>query len=249
MTSLTRTKEDSNMPMVAFRIQRFNPAVDRRPHWIRYNVPLKPKISVLDALFEILEHQDATLGFRYSCRAEMCGSCAMVINGREKLACGTRLETMNAATITIEPLHSMPVIKDLVVDMAPFFSKYAAIQPSFVGNNSTTPAVISPTSEQRQHIDRQLNCISCGACFSACPVVATDPHYLGPAALNRAYTLVADERDSATESRLSTALDKDGVDCCRNLANCVEVCPVAIDPLFAIQELRKYALDPPQTDR
>jgi succinate dehydrogenase / fumarate reductase iron-sulfur subunit len=248
MKSRIPVKGQEIMQMVTFRIRRFNPVVDRRPQWVRYDVPMKPKMSVLDALFEILEHQDGTLGFRYSCRAEMCGSCGMVINGRERLACGTRLDTMGK-TVTVEPLHSMPVIKDLVVDMAPFFSKYAAIQPYFVGDGTAEPTVISPASGLRQNIDQQLNCITCGACFSACPIVAINPHYLGPAALNRAYTLIADVRDTAAESRLATASDEDGIYCCRNIANCVEVCPVGIEPLFAIQRLRKYTLVPPPEDK
>jgi succinate dehydrogenase / fumarate reductase iron-sulfur subunit len=241
MKSRSLTPGEATAQMVTLRIKRFNPAVERHPRWVRYAVLVKPKMSVLDALFEILEHQEGTLGFRYSCRAEMCGSCAIVINGRERLACGTRLNTLGK-TITVEPLRAMPIIKDLVVDMEPFFSKYAAIQPYFVGDGTTEPAVISPESRLRQGIDPQLDCITCGACFSACPIVATNPHYLGPAALNRAYTLVGDVRDTAANSRLATVTGEDGIYCCRNAASCIEVCPAGIEPLFSIQRLRKRAL-------
>lgn len=229
---------------VTFRIKRSSEKADGRPHWQSYVLTARPKMSVLDALFEIVEEQDGTLGFRYSCRAEMCGSCGMVIDGRERLACGTRLETLGRSVV-IEPLRNLPVIKDLVVDLAPFFEKYAAITPAFVGSDADAPAVIPPSSKTRTAIDPQLGCISCGACFSACPIVATNPRYLGPAALNRAFSLVADSRDTAAAERLTRVVDE-GIFTCRDVANCVEVCPVQIAPLAAIQRLRKRAIGGPR---
>ena len=225
---------------VTFRVKRFQPGVDARPHWERYDVAVEPKMSVLDALFAILERQDGTLGFRYSCRAAMCGSCAMVINGREGLACSTRLDGMGR-TVTVEPMRRQPVIKDLVVDMASFWEKYAAIKPYFVGGRYEEPAVIRPDSGEREIIDEQLDCITCGACYSACPIVAFNPHYLGPAALNRAYNLVADVRDTATEERLAAVCCSDGAFTCHNAFNCVEVCPQQLDPQRSIQLLRGRA--------
>jgi succinate dehydrogenase / fumarate reductase iron-sulfur subunit len=223
---------------VTFRIKRFQPEVDARPRWDRYAVAVGPKMSVLDALFEILERQDGTLAFRYSCRAAMCGSCAMVINGRDGLACSTRLDGMGR-TVTVEPMRRMPVIKDLVVDMAPFWQKYAAIKPYFVGGRHEEPAVIRPDSGEREIIDAQLDCITCGACYSACPIVAFNPNYVGPAALNRAYNLVADVRDMATDERLAAVCCSDGAFTCHNAFNCVEVCPQQLDPQRSIQLLRR----------
>ena len=238
------TTGEAQARAMTFRVRRFDPERDRKPRWTSYRVQVRPKMSVLDALFAILEEQDGTLGFRYSCRAEMCGSCAMVINGREGLACGTRLDHLRGKTVTVAPLRAMPVIKDLVTDMQPFFEKWAGVMPYFVSAGATEPAVIPPGSGRREIIDHQLSCITCGACVSACPIVATNPNYLGPAALNRAYTLVADRRDGAGEVRLEAVAGPDGIYCCRNVASCVDVCPMGIEPLVAIQRLRRRALAP-----
>jgi len=115
---------------ITLHIRRFSPGAE--PYWQAYAVPVTPKMSVLDALFDVLEQQDPTLSFRYSCRAQMCGSCAMRVNGRETLACGRRLEELEDA-VTVEPLRNLPVMKDLVVDMAPFFAGYGAVDPAFAG--------------------------------------------------------------------------------------------------------------------
>jgi succinate dehydrogenase/fumarate reductase iron-sulfur protein len=226
---------------VTVRVRRGS--ADDPQHWQAYNVAVTPKMSVLDALFDILEGQDPTLSFRYSCRAQMCGSCAMLIDGREALACGRRLETLGA-TVTVEPLRHLPLVKDLVVDMAPFFAGYAAVDPTFAGGGTDGPAVIPPSSGLRAAVDQHLGCISCGACYSACPIVGANPRYAGPAALNRVYTLVADVRDEATARRLALVSGADGIFSCRCAGNCVDVCPVNIAPMFAIQRLRRRAVQP-----
>lgn len=234
----TGTREGS---AVTVRVRRSE--ADRAPYWQSYTVAATPKMSVLDALFDILERQDPTLSFRYSCRAQMCGSCAMLIDGREGLACGRRLETLGP-TITVEPLRHLPLVKDLVVDMAPFFAAYGAVDPTFAGNGTGEPAVIAPASGLRAAVDQHLGCISCGACYSACPIVGANPRYAGPAALNRVYTLVADVRDDATARRLALVSGADGIFSCRCAGNCVDVCPVNIAPMFAIQRLRRRAAQP-----
>ena len=229
-----------------FRIKRFDPDADVRPSWRSFTVDIQPKMSVLDGLFWILEHLDGTLAFRYSCRAGMCGSCAMVINDREALACRLRLQRM-AARIHLQPLRSLPVIKDLVVDMAPFFAKYKAVDPFYIGEAPAmtdpiaAPAVVRVESGVRDLVDQQLGCISCGACYSACPVVALNPGYLGPAALNRAYVVSADVRQARGADRQVPAVGDDGVYACHDVGNCVTACPVGIDPLLSIQRLRKGA--------
>lgn len=225
---------------VRLRVRRLDPSRDRRPRWQQYETPARPKMSVLDALFAVLEQQDGSLAFRYSCRTQMCGSCAVVINGREGLACGARLDDL-PGTVTVEPLRHLPVIKDLVVDMAPFFAAYAAIAPSFHGDGSAEPAVLPPASGAREAVDEHLMCITCGACYSACPTVRRGG-YLGPAALNRAYTLIADVRDIDTEERLHTVAGAGGVFSCRNVGNCAAVCPLRLEPLRAIQRLRARML-------
>jgi succinate dehydrogenase/fumarate reductase iron-sulfur protein len=231
---------------VIFRIKRFDPESDRSAAWRDYVVDAQPKMSVLDGLFWILEHADGTLGFRYSCRAGMCGSCAMIINGREDLACRRRLDQLRTP-VHVEPLRSLSVIKDLVVDMTPFFAKYKAVDPFYVADDpamtapASPPAVVRPDSGVRDIVDQQLGCISCGACYSACPVVALNPAYLGPAALNRAYVLSADVRESRGEDRAALVLGEDGAFACHDVGNCVVACPVEIRPLLSIQLLRKRA--------
>lgn len=228
---------------VTLRIKRFGGELGSRSRWQRFELVARPKMSVLDALFAVLEEQDGTLGFRYSCRAEMCGSCGMVIDGRERLACGTRLETLGRS-VSVEPLRNLPVIKDLVVDLAPFFGQYRAVTPYFVGTGTADPAVIPPNSGIRRFVEPQLGCITCGACYSACPIVGANPRYLGPAALNRAFSLIADSRDSAGPARLARLVGDDGVYGCHDVGNCVAACPVQIEPLAAIQRLRKREFRP-----
>lgn len=229
-----------------FRVSRSEPSAGTRPSWRSYAVDAQPKMSVLDGLFWILEHLDGTLSFRYSCRAGMCGSCAMVVNGREVLACRLRLLHVRPP-VYVEPLRSLPVIKDLVVDMAPFFVKYRAVDPFFVAVDPAVtgrpgaPAVVRPDSGARDLVDQQLGCISCGACYSACPVVALHPGYLGPAALNRAYVLDADSREPAHDHRLAAISGDGGAYACHDVGNCVTACPVGINPLLSIQLLRKDA--------
>jgi succinate dehydrogenase/fumarate reductase iron-sulfur protein len=246
------------------RVRRFDPAAPaagsaadrsragggrsgRRPRWQAYRIEARPMMSVLDALFWILEHDDPTLAFRYSCRAGMCGSCAMVINGREGLACGLRLAHLRSP-VSVEPLRSLPVIKDLLVDLRPFFDKYRAVDPFYVGEASSLagpasePAVVPPEDPARDVVDRQIDCISCGACYSACPVVGLVPEFLGPAALNRAYAVAADPRDTAGSERLHRAWANAGAHACHSVGNCVSVCPVGVNPLLSIQLLRKGAV-------
>jgi succinate dehydrogenase/fumarate reductase iron-sulfur protein len=231
---------------VIVRVKRFDPAEASRPHWQAYTVEARPMMSVLDALFWILEHTDPTLAFRYSCRAGMCGSCAMVINGREGLACGRRLDGLRGP-LSVEPLRSLPVVKDLVVDLRPFFDKYRAVDPFYVGDTPSLdgpagePAVVPPGDPARSLVDRQIDCISCGACYSACPVVGLTPEFLGPAALNRAYAVIADARDTAAAERLARIAGDGGAYACRQVGNCVAACPVGVNPLLSIQMLRKAA--------
>lgn len=230
-------------PKKTLRIRRFEPGTDARPYWATYAVEAKPKLSVLDGLFAVLEQQDGNVGFRYSCRAGMCGSCAMRINGREGLACRIRLHELGDV-ITLEPLRSLPVIKDLLTDMSPFFEKYRRVEPFFVGalpsfsQEVPEPERVDPAQPLRKNVDRAIDCISCGACYSACPTVAANPSYLGPAALNRAFALAADERDRDS-ARPEIVSGPEGVYGCRSVGNCVSVCPAGVAPLAAIALLRR----------
>lgn len=196
--------------------------------------------TVLDALFYIQNELDPTVSFRCSCRVGMCGSCGMVINGKEGLACRTSLKPLGG-DVTLQPLRHVPVIKDLVVDMEGFFSKYRMIEPYLQPRSEIVAPIVAPLdSHIRQEIDLGLECISCGLCLSACDVVGMVPEFLGPAALNRAYNLIADVRDDKTEERLRVVgQSRAGVWQCHTHMSCVEVCPKNIAPTRAIAHLKR----------
>lgn len=160
---------------------------------------------VLDALVSAREHGDPALGFRYACRVGMCGSCAMIINGKEALACQTTIASLGTTTLTLEPLHALPVQHDLMVDMAPFFASIkrlgAALKPTAPGSRALRR--MPPADETRAAIEAQNGCITCGACYSACADDAVGGTYQGPAALNRVLMLTLDERDALGRDRLA----------------------------------------------
>lgn len=208
-----------------------------------FHIETKTKQTVLDALFFIQNELDSSLSFRCSCRVGMCGSCGMIINGREGLACRTSLNALGD-DVSVQPLRHIPVIKDLVVDMEGFFSKYRAIEPYLSPRGDVTePIIASPHSGIRKDIDLGLECISCGLCLSACDVVGMVPDFLGPAALNRAYNLVADVRDNRTDQRLSIVGKlRVGVWQCHTQMSCVEVCPKNIAPTRGIVNLKRILM-------
>lgn len=194
---------------------------------------------VVDALFALQHQVDPAFAFRVSCRAGICGSCAVRVNGRERLACQMPL-SLAGAEVTVEPLRHLPVLRDLVVDLDPFFAKYAAVHPEFRPRPLAGPTRL--TAAERGLVEQAINCISCGACYSTCDVAGLNPDFLGPVALTRAWALVADERDADPGSRMREAAGRNGAWRCHNLGNCVVVCPRGIAPLLAIQALRRRAL-------
>lgn len=203
-----------------------------------YAIGVPAEGMIIDALFAIQVEQDASLAFRVACRAGMCGSCALRVDGRERLACQTPL-ALCGDTIRIEPLRNLPVIRDLVADLDPFFEKYGRIHPEFRPHaNATEPARL--TAAERGIVDRTINCISCGACHSACDIVGLNPDFLGPAALARAWALVGDSRDRDPEGRLAAAAP--GIWRCHTMGSCTVVCPKAVAPTLAIQALRRRSL-------
>lgn len=226
---------------VTLRVFRYAPGSPERTR--EYRIEAREGMTVLDALVEIQRVQDPTLAFRYACRVGMCGSCAMVVNGRERWACRTLLASLRADTITVRPLYHFPLIRDLVVDMAPFAEKMRSARAVFVPREGTEGfAVIGGESRERREIDPALECIGCGACLSACTMVAHDPRFLGPAALNRAFTLMADSRDGGKAERWAPLLSEDALWRCHGQANCTEVCPMELSPTDSILRLRRRAL-------
>ncbi len=200
-------------------------------------------MTVLDALVEIQQTQDPTLAFRYACRVGMCGSCGMVVNGRERWACRTLLSTLGGSDVTVRPLYHFPLVRDLVVDMAPFVEKMKAVGAAFIPPAAAQDlAPIGSNSRERREIDPASQCIGCGACLSACTLAAYDPRFLGPAALNRAFTLMADSREGGKAQRRAVLLSEDALWRCHGQANCTEVCPVEISPTDSILRLRRRAV-------
>ena len=207
-----------------------------------FEVTAGPETTVLDALVETQRSRDSTLAFRYACRVGMCGSCAMVVNGRERWACRTRLAALDTGTVTVRPLYHLPLIRDLVVDMAPFHARMAAVGGA-LRPATTAPdyAIVSRDSRERREIDDAIECIGCAMCVSACTMVAHADGFPGPAALNRAFTLQLDHRDAAKEERWAALLGEDALSRCHGQGNCTEVCPMEIAPTTSILRLRRMA--------
>lgn len=202
--------------------------------------------TVLDALVHLRETRAPDLAFRYACRVGMCGSCAMVVDGRERWACRTRLLAVAGrdAAVTVRPLYHFPLIRDLVVDMAPFVARMKAAGAAFVPRDPGAQEVapIRSTRPERAVIDPAIECIGCGACVSACTMVRWDPRFPGPAALNRALTLVADSRDVGAAARWDALFGEDGVWRCHGQAQCTAVCPMELSPADSILRLRRKAV-------
>jgi fumarate reductase iron-sulfur subunit len=210
-----------------------------------YDVPEEERMTVLDGLLHIQRHLDRTLAFRFNCRAAMCGSCAVRVNGVERLACSTRLSAIPDAAVTVEPLRHLPIIADLMLDMEPFFEAWRAVRPAFAPASTASaakdaePARIAPDSPERRAIDRHRECISCGICYSSCDVVGLSPGFLGPAAMTRAFCLMHDSRGSGADARLNILDSERGCWRCHTHGSCANLCPKGIDPTLAIEEIKR----------
>lgn len=228
---------------VTLRIKRFNPEVDQRPHWETYPVDVEPTDRVLDALHQVKWHRDGTLSFRRSCAHGVCGSDAMVINGQNRLAC-VLLVGDAGDDITVEPIRGLPVIKDLVVDMEPFFEGYRSVRPVLVAPDEPGPRERIQSPEQRARFDDTTKCILCAACTTSCPVFWANDAYVGPAAIVNAHRFIFDSRDAAGAERLAILARRTGVYGCRTAFNCTDACPRGIRVTQAIQEVKRASLDP-----
>lgn len=199
-----------------------------------------PDTTLLDALVEIQRGQDHTLAFRYACRVGMCGSCAMVVNGRERWACRTRLAALGTEVVDVRPLYHFPLLRDLVVDMTPFTARMRAVGAALVPRpDARDYALVGRDSRERAEIDEAIECIGCGMCVSACTIVAHNPRFPGPAALNRAFTVQRDQRDGAAEARWGVLLGDDALARCHGQGNCTAVCPMGLSPATSIIRLRR----------
>jgi len=207
-----------------------------------FMVPRLDAQTVLDVVTHIQRRLDPTLAYRFACRVGMCGSCAMTVNGRPQWTCRTHVANVEKnGKLTIAPLAHLPIVRDLVTDMREFFDKWARARGQFQPTKTRRDDVarVAPSSAGRLAIDAAIECIGCGVCYAACEVVAWNPDYLGPAALNRAWTLVNDVRDGARRARLAAVAGDAGCHACHTHESCSERCPVHLAPTASIAGLKR----------
>ncbi|MFJ4687669.1 succinate dehydrogenase iron-sulfur subunit [Streptomyces sp. NPDC091377] len=226
---------------VTFRVRRFNPEVSAEATWEDFQLEIDPKERVLDGLHKIKWDIDGTLTFRRSCAHGICGSDAMRINGKNRLACKTLIKDLNPEKpITVEPIKGLTVQKDLIVDMEPFFQAYRDVMPFLITKDTNEPTRERlQSAADRERFDDTTKCILCAACTSSCPVFWNDGQYFGPAAIVNAHRFIFDSRDEAGEQRLEILNDRDGVWRCRTTFNCTDACPRGIEVTKAIAEVKK----------
>ena len=223
---------------VTLRIKRYNPDQDLKPLFKEYQVEVEPTDRVLDALNQIKWKQDGTLTYRRSCAHGVCGSDAMRINGRNRLACKVLMGELGRK-VTIEPLLGFQVIKDLVIDMDRFFDTYKSIKPYLIADDAPAGRERIQSPEARARFEDTTKCILCAACTTACPVTWTNEEFVGPAAIVNAHRFIFDNRDNGAAERLQILNKGGGVWRCRTVFNCTEACPRGIKVTQAIEEVKR----------
>lgn len=224
---------------VKVKILRFNPETDKRPHYQTFRVEAEPTDRVLDLLENIKGYQDGSLAFRRSCAHGICGSDAMRINGVNHLACKTLVKDVGKGTITVEPLLGLPLIKDLIVDMEPFFEHYESVMPYLINDEPPPLKERLQSPQERERFDDTTKCILCAACTTSCPSFWSNDRYVGPAAIVNAHRFIFDSRDRAAAERLRILSDQFGVYRCHTIFNCTLACPREIQITKAIGEVKK----------
>lgn len=235
------SREAATRIPLTLRIRRYNPEVRRDPWWDRFEIEAEPTDRLLDALHEVKWHHDGTLALRRSCGHGICGSDGMLINGRNALACKVLVKEV-APKVTVEPIRGLPVLKDLIVDMEPFFEGYRAVLPFLVNDDDPPDRERLQSPRDRHRFDDTTKCILCACCTTSCPIYWGDEGYIGPAAIVNAHRFIFDSRDQAAEERLDILSDKSGVFRCRTTFNCTEACPRGIKVTKAIQEVKRAVM-------
>jgi succinate dehydrogenase / fumarate reductase iron-sulfur subunit len=227
---------------VTLMVRRFDPELDEEPKWVDYDLQMFGTDRVLDALHKIKWEIDGSLTFRRSCAHGICGSDAMRINGRNRLACKTLIKDLDISQpIYVEPIKGLPVEKDLIVDMEPFYKAYRDINPFLMATDTPKKERLQ-SPEDRARYDDTTKCILCAACTTSCPVFWTDGQYFGPAAIVNAHRFIFDSRDEGAQVRLDILNDKEGVWRCRTTFNCTDACPRGIEVTKAIAEVKQAIL-------
>jgi succinate dehydrogenase / fumarate reductase, iron-sulfur subunit len=227
-----------------FKILRYDAKKpEEEGRFVAYKIKVIDGLTVLATLLRIRDEIDGTLSFRSSCRSAVCGSCAMVINGKIDLACRTQVASFGEGTIILEPLPNFEVIKDLVVDMTPFWTMYEKVRPYLIRKTPDPEKEIRQSEDERSRIDQFVNCILCASCYGACPVLSRDPEYVGPAALAKLERFVLDSRDERPASLLEEINNEKGVWGCDTVFRCIDACPKDVRPTDGIVGLRKSLLN------
>ncbi len=232
---------EDHQRVVTLRIRRFDPEVDPEANWQEFEVPVEKGDRLLDALHQVKWYQDGSLTFRRSCAHGVCGSDAMRINGVNRLACKVLVKDLGDE-ILVEPIKGLPVLKDLVVDMEPFFEAYRSVKPFLITDGRTPTRERLQSAEDRERFDDTTKCILCAACTTSCPSFWADENFVGPAAIVNAHRFIFDTRDEASRERLEILNDREGVWRCRTIFNCTEACPREIRITKAIGEVKKAIL-------
>jgi succinate dehydrogenase / fumarate reductase iron-sulfur subunit len=244
MATATAATEIGVVPSftVTLFVRRFDPENGEEPRWQDFDVEVHGTDRVLDALHKIKWEMDGSLTFRRSCAHGVCGSDAMRINGRNRLACKTLIKDLDITQpIYVEPIKGLAVEKDLVVDMNPFYQAYRDIKPFLIASDNPEKERLQ-SAEDRERFDDTTKCILCAACTTSCPVFWTDGQYFGPAAIVNAHRFIFDSRDEAADVRIDILNDKEGVWRCRTTFNCTEACPRGIQVTKAIAEVKQAIL-------
>jgi len=227
------------------RIARFNPKKDNERKFMEFNIPYQRWTTVLEAILEVKKHFDHSVAVRYSCRQATCGSCGMIINGKPRLACFTKISELDSNVVTVEPMNNFPIIRDLAVRFERLFESHHKIKPYLIHEDSEISSNEKEFLQSPEEVEQYIqfsNCIKCGLCNSACPTMATDSSFVGPQALAQAYRYVADSRDKGKDSRLKIIDESHGIWRCHFAGSCSQVCPKGVDPAMGIQFLRGYLL-------
>lgn len=239
------TQSKSSSKSITLRIARINPKHDGQRRFMDFTIPYERWTTVLEAILEVKKHFDHSVAVRYSCRQATCGSCGMLINGKPRLACFTKISELDSDVVTVEPMNNFPIIRDLAVRFERLFDSHHKIKPYLIRDDSEITSSEKEFLQSPEELEQYIqfaNCIKCGLCNSACPTMATDSSFIGPQALAQAYRYVADSRDKGKDSRLKIIDESHGIWRCHFAGSCSQVCPKGVDPAMGIQFLRGYLL-------